>query len=113
MHKEQFIKYLAKKNRRSQQFYKDALSEIFDGIRHHLAEGKDISFIGFGTFSAKTHKGGSIMHIKTKQKISYQSARRVLFRAGALLKKAVQKKLPSSRKPSRPNLMRLLRGKKK
>jgi DNA-binding protein HU-beta len=92
MHKEDLIKHLAKKNRRPQQFYRDALNELVAGIQHHLAQGKEIALTGFGTFYTRLHKGGKGRNFKTKQPMQYKPVRLAAFRPGALLKQAVRRK---------------------
>ena len=60
MHKEEFIKRLAKKHRSPQQFYRDALHEILEGIQEQLAQGKNVHFIGFDSFNTRVQKGEGI-----------------------------------------------------
>ncbi len=98
-HKQAFIRYLAKKNRRPQHFYHTALTEIFDGIADQLKEGKRLQFPGFGTFSTRTQKARKGMNIKTKQKIDIPEMRLASFKVGNVLKRAVRgKKLPEKKK---------------
>lgn len=97
MHKEEFIKFLVKRNRRApggrtQTFYREAIEEILDAIQNQLAQGKDVSFLGFGTFYTRMGKPGKAMNFKTKQPVEYTAQRRVAFRPGAALKHAVRKK---------------------
>ena len=92
MYKEEFIRSLAKKHRRSQAHYHQALTEIFDGIQEHLAKGKAITFMGFGTFYTRTKKGGKGRNFKTNQRMEYKPVRQAAFRVGSLLKKAVRRK---------------------
>ncbi len=92
MTKEEFIKPLAKKNRRSQNHYREALTEILDGIREKLADGKEIQFLGFGKFYTRTHKGGKGRNFRTGEIKEYKPMRVVEFHPGDLLKKAVRKK---------------------
>src|SRR5919199_1494817 len=98
MYKQDFIRSLAKKNRRPQKFYDDALTEILDGLKEELAKGKDITFLGFGTFYTRMKKGGTGMNFKTKKRVAYQPVRQVGFRVGDLLKQAVRKKATPQQK---------------
>jgi nucleoid DNA-binding protein len=50
MNKEEFIKHLAKKHRRSQTHYRIALPEILEGLKEQLTDGKEIHLLGFGRF---------------------------------------------------------------
>src|SRR4051812_8202502 len=92
MHKEELIRYLAKKHRRSQQYYREALSEILDGIQEQLAKGKSIHFMGFGSFYTRMKKGGKAHNFKTNKPMEYKAVRQVAFRVGNLLKQAVRRK---------------------
>ncbi len=92
MNKEELIKHLAKKHRRSQQHYRTAITEIFESITEKLADGKEIQLIGFGTFYTRQHKGGKGTNFKTKQQIEYKPVRQAAFRPGNQLKRAVRKK---------------------
>jgi DNA-binding protein HU-beta len=92
MYKEEFISYLAKKNRRPKSHYREAISEILTGIKEKLAEGKELQLLGFGTFYTRVHKGGKGLNFKTKQKVEYKALRQAAFRPGALLKQAVRRK---------------------
>jgi nucleoid DNA-binding protein len=62
MHKEELITFLVKRNQRApcgrtKRFYREALDDILDGIQHQLSQGKEVSFLGFGTFYTRVHKG--------------------------------------------------------
>src|SRR5712691_373574 len=97
MHKDELIKYLVKRNRRApggrtQVFYREALQELLEGIQYHLAQGKEITFLGFGTFYTRMHKGGKGRNFKTGKVVEYKPVRLVAFRPGALLKQAVRRK---------------------
>jgi DNA-binding protein HU-beta len=91
MNKEEFIRSLAKKHRRPQKFYRNALGEILAGIQEHLKHGKDISFLGFGTFYTRQKQGGRSRNFKTGEPMEYQPVRQVAFRVGRVLKRAVRK----------------------
>jgi DNA-binding protein HU-beta len=92
MYSREFIKQLAKKNRRSQQFYRDALTEILTELQEQLKEGKAVQFIGFGTFSTRIRKEGTAMNFKTREKIKTSAVRIARFKPGTTLKRTVKKK---------------------
>ena len=99
IHKQAFIRFLSKKNRRPQQHFNEALTEILDGIKDQLKEGKRLQFPGFGTFYTRTQKARKGMNIKTKQKIDIPEMRLASFKVGNVLKRAVRgKKLPEKKK---------------
>ena len=99
MHKEELIKYLSRKHRRSQRHYQEAINEIFAGIQHSLAEGKELTIMGFGTFYTRMHKPGKGINFKTKKQVEYKAQRRAGFRPGTLLKQAVRKEKKANRNP--------------
>lgn len=92
MNKEELIKHLAKKNRRTKQHYRVALTEILDGIKDKLADSKDIQLLGFGRFYTRMHKAGKGRNFKTGEVKEYKPVRVVEFHPGDILKKAVRKK---------------------
>lgn len=90
MHKEEFIKHLAKKHQRPQHHYQKAVSDIFSGIQDQLAQGNQVTFIGFGTFYTRLRKPGTATNFKTKQKVEVPALRLATFRPGIILKRAVR-----------------------
>lgn len=92
MNKEEFVHYLHKKHRRPQHFYADALTEILEGIRHQLSQGKKVYFQELGTFYTRVHKGGKGRNLKTGESIEYGAVHQAAFRPGEVLKRAVRKK---------------------
>ena len=92
MNKETFIRYLAKKNRRSQHHYDEAITEILEGIKDQLKAGKHIHFLGFGSFYTRIKKASKGFNIKTKEKMNIPEMRLAVFRAGAVLRRAVKTK---------------------
>ena|SRR2546421_75366 len=99
IHKQAFIRYLAKENRRPQHFYQTALTEFFDGIQNQLKEGKRVQFPGFGTFYTRKQKARKGINPKTKVKIDIPEMRLAGFKVGDVLKRAVRgKKLPEKKK---------------
>src|SRR5579859_1357792 len=103
MHKEQLIKHLAKKHRRPQHYYQEAINEIFAGIQEQLAQGKHVTFIGFGTFYTGMRPASEIRNFKTKQKMKIGPVRLAKFRAGRNLKQAVRRSKGAQEK--RPSLL--------
>ncbi len=95
MNKGAFLKTVTQKNRKPQltkKLYTKVLNELITGIRQELAAGRKVSFLGFGTFYTRIHKGGRGMNFKTKQPMKYKPVRIPAFRPGSLLKKAVRRK---------------------
>jgi DNA-binding protein HU-beta len=95
INKETFVRYLAKKNRRTQHHYNEAIVEILEGIKDQLKEGKHVHFLGFGTFYTRVKKSSKAFNIKTKQTMDVPEMRLAAFRVGNVLRRAVKtKKLP-------------------
>ena len=97
MGKEEFIKFLTKKNQRApggrtKRYYREALSEILEGLQQQLTQGKEVSFLGFGTFYTRIHKGGKGRNFQTGKPVTYKDVRLATFTPGTLLKKAVRRK---------------------
>ena len=95
MNKGQFIKYLANRNRRAPGgrtlvYYREALEEILAGIQDQLAQGKDVSFLGFGSFYTRMRKGGKAFNIHANKPMDYKPVRQAAFRVGDILKRAVR-----------------------
>ncbi len=65
VYKTELVKQLAKKYRRSQQFYVNAISEFLDVLQEQIKEGKRVQLPGFGTFYAKIRNSGHARNFKT------------------------------------------------
>ncbi len=94
MNKGSFPKRVAEQNRKPQltrHLYNKVLNELLTGIRQELAAGRKVSFLGFGTFYTRIHKGGKGINFKTKKPVAYKAVCVPAFRPGSLLKKAVRK----------------------
>ena len=95
MHKGTFIKRVTQKNQKpqvTQQLYNKVLTDLLTTIRQELAAGRKVSFLGFGTFYTRIHKGGRGRNFKTNKPMEYKAVRIPAFRPGSLLKQAVRKK---------------------
>ncbi len=95
MNKTSFIKRVAQQNRKEQltkRVYTQVLKELLTGIQQELAAGRNVHFLGFGTFYTRVRKPSKMRHFKTKKIIDVPQLRIPAFRAGSLLKKAVRRK---------------------
>jgi DNA-binding protein HU-beta len=95
MHKSTFLKRVVQKHQKpqiTQKVYATVLKELLTSIQQELAAGRSVSFLGFGTFSTRMHRGGRGRNFKTGKSIEYKAVRIPAFRPGSLLKQAVRKK---------------------
>ena len=95
MNKTSFLKRVVQKHQKpqiTQRVYHQVLKELLTSIQSELAAGRNVQFLGFGTFSTRMHKGGRGRNFKTNKPIEYKAVRIPAFRPGSLLKKAVRKK---------------------
>jgi DNA-binding protein HU-beta len=95
MHKSTFLKRVVQKHQKpqlTQKVYRQVLKELLTSIQQELAAGRSVSFLGFGTFSTRMHRGGRGRNFKTGKPIEYKAVRIPAFRPGSLLKQAVRKK---------------------
>lgn len=101
------IERLATIHQRSHAHYRQALCEITAAIADDLAAGHSIQLTDFGTFYSLLQPEVHIRDIRTGKTISVPAHRRVAFRPGEQLKRAVH----TSSKPNgmkKPRIGRLL-----
>jgi len=95
MNKTSFLKRVAQKNQKQQipqRVYNQVLKELLTSIQQELAAGRNVHFLGFGTFYTRIRKPSKGIHFKTKKTITVPALRLPTFRPGSLLKRAVRKK---------------------
>lgn len=69
-----------------------AVAMVFDSITDSLKKGKSVNFVGFGTFSVSKRKARKGRNPQTGDVIKIAASKAVRFKAGATLKKVVNKK---------------------
>jgi DNA-binding protein HU-beta len=69
----------------------EALNALVDGITASLKKKKDVSLIGFGSFSINRRKARKGRNPATGEEIKIKAQTGVKFRAGKALKEAVNK----------------------
>ena len=67
------------------------LDKILESITHALKKGEDVALIGFGTFSVRHRKARTGRNPKTGAALQIAASQVAGFKAGKLLKEAVQK----------------------
>src|SRR5215208_3150642 len=90
MYKHDFVKRVARDQRLSQRIANDAITSALKVIRERLADGKTVSFPGFGTFYTRRQPEGIVRHIQTKEPLKIPARQVVGFRVGNLLKQSVR-----------------------
>jgi DNA-binding protein HU-beta len=86
----EFQRRVAKETRLSQRIVADVLNASHRLIEETLRAKHSVTFPGFGTFTTSERKGGKVRSIKTGKEITYKGRRIAQFRAGAILKRALQ-----------------------
>jgi DNA-binding protein HU-beta len=66
-----------------------AVDAVFDTITKALKDGGEVRLVGFGTFSVTTRKAGKGRNPRTGEEIKLESSNTPKFRAGKVLKDAV------------------------
>jgi DNA-binding protein HU-beta len=66
-----------------------AVDAVFDTITKALKGGDEVRLVGFGTFSVTTRKAGKGRNPRTGEEIKLESSNTPKFRAGKVLKDAV------------------------
>lgn len=66
------------------------VESLLDAITDALKEGKDVSLIGFGTFSVRERAGRSGRNPRTGQPLEIKAAKIPGFKAGKALRDAVK-----------------------
>ncbi len=91
MKKAEFIQIVAGKAGLSKKDTNAALDAMLDTITEALAEGKSVSFIGFGTFSTAPRAARKARVPGTNKVVNVPATTAVKFKVGKKLKEAVAK----------------------
>ena len=92
MNKTEFVNAFADKANITKKQAAEMLENFLDTIEEALAEGQEISFIGFGRFKVSTVQSKTVHNPQNKQKMEVGPYNRVRFSPGKALKDAVNKK---------------------
>lgn len=93
MNKQELVSALMQKNPKdfaSKAAAQRAVNGVFELIRDAVANGENVSIIGFGSFAASERKARAGRNPKTGEMIEIPASRGVSFKAGADFKKAVR-----------------------
>ena len=90
MTKQEFVEQVASKSGLSRGEASKAVDAVLDSITDALKSGQDVSFTGFGKFSASQRKARQGVNPRTGEKVSIPATTVPKFTAGSQLKQAVK-----------------------
>jgi DNA-binding protein HU-beta len=88
----ELVRRIAKEQRLTQAVVTDVVHELERQIRQAVRENHSVQLVGFGTFYARDRKAGRVRNIRTHEVQEVPAGRTAAFRAGDLLKRAVDRK---------------------
>lgn len=91
MSKSDLVAVIAKATGCSKSKANQALAAVLDGITGSLKKGQRVALIGFGTFVVRKRAARTGRNPQTGKPIKIKAAKVAAFKAGASLKKAVNK----------------------
>ena len=92
MNKERLIKKLAQKNNTHNNEMKNIVESLFTLIKEELIEGKEVSIVGFGSFSIKKRKARVGRNPNTGKTIQLPEMKTPFFNASTKLKNDIKNK---------------------
>ena len=90
MTKQEFVEQVASKSGLSRSEASKAVDAMLDSITDALKSGQDVSFTGFGKFSASQRKARQGVNPRTGEKVNIPATTVPKFTAGSQLKSAVK-----------------------
>lgn len=90
--KEQLIEEIAIETGINRKDVKSTIESFFEKIKQHLAQGDQISLVGFGTFAVRERAARTGRNPQTGETIQISASKVPSFKAGKILKDAVNKK---------------------
>jgi nucleoid DNA-binding protein len=84
--KKSLINRTAEQTQTTQVLVKAVVQQFFDEVIAELAKGNRLEFRDFGVFETKTTPARTAQNPKTLEKVEVPAKRRVVFKAGRLLK---------------------------
>jgi len=84
--KKSLINLTAEKTQTTQVLVKAVVQQFFDEVVAELVKGNRLEFRDFGVFETKTTPARTAQNPKTLEKVEVPAKRRVVFKAGRLLK---------------------------
>ena len=90
MRKSQFVDRVASKSGLSRRDAAKAVDAFLDSVQESLQQGEDVSFTGFGKFSAQQRGARQGVNPRTGEKVTIQAATVPKFSPGTGLKNALR-----------------------
>ena len=91
MTKQEFVEQVASKSGLSRSDASKAVDAVLDSITDVLRSGQEVSFTGFGKFSASARKARQGVNPRTGEKVDIPATTVPKFSAGSQLKQAVRR----------------------
>ena len=89
MNKSELIAKVARDARLTRGEAGEAIEATIENIMTALRQGDDVRLVGFGTFTVSRRKAGEVLNPQTGKTIKLPASKRARFKAGKLLKQAV------------------------
>ena len=89
MNKSELIAKVARDARLTRGEAGEAIEATIENIMAALRQGDDVRLVGFGVFTVSRHKAGEVLNPQTGRTIRLPASKRARFKAGKLLKQAV------------------------
>lgn len=90
MTKAELISAVAEKTELTKKDSEKAVTAIIDAVTEALAGGEKVSLVGFGTFEVKERAARKGINPRTKEAMNIPASKLPAFKAGKVLKEAVQ-----------------------
>lgn len=87
--KKDLIDHIAESSACTQVQVRRIVQEFFDQVIAELAKGNRLEFRDFGVFDTRTTVARTALNPKTLEKVQVSAKRRVVFRAGRLMREGV------------------------
>jgi len=89
MNKSEMIEHIASETGSTKAEATQAFNAMLGGIEQSLKDGKDVAFVGFGTFSVKDRAGRTGRNPQTGEPIEIKAKKVASFKAGKALSDAL------------------------
>ncbi|MBQ6943995.1 MAG: HU family DNA-binding protein [Ruminococcus sp.] len=91
MTKSELIAAVASKTDSTKKNAEAAVNAMIEAVTEALVNGDKVSIVGFGTFEVRDRKEKTVINPQTKKKMTAPASKAPAFKAGQVLKNAVNK----------------------